>query len=463
MSVNVFTFIVIGAGLLSSEAACVAFAVLFTLFGATAAVSLPALGGAAITPALLFLPFLALHAVFARLRTHEPSMLSRAGTLLGIVVLWGVISALVMPRVFAGETQVYILDRLSAKSARLYPLHPLPTNLTQSVYAIGHFVCFLSLRTLLRAPGRLLTFRNALLLVAALDVAMGLLNLAESVLGLPSLLDYLRNAEGYALSADYALGGLPRIHGTFPEASLFAYYSVPLFAFSLSLWTTRAETRFSPYVCCALLVMLVLSTSAMAYLGLAGYFVGYAFAELPRKRIPTPLALTAASILVAVLGMYALELDVTRRIDHFVHAALLDKAESGSGQERGAWNAQAIRNFLDTYGLGVGLGSCRGSSFPLVLLSNLGVFGAVTFGLFLLNVCRAPYVERATLTDEEFAIRKAASEAVIAAMFTGAVGLGMFDLGVPFYMFAAAASSSLATQPQRQQLALEPSHAFELR
>jgi hypothetical protein len=36
--------------------------------------------------------------------------------------------------------------------------------------------------------------------------------------------------------------------------------------------------------------------------------------------------------------------------------------------------------------------------------------------------------------------------------------VGMFDLGVSFYMFAAAASS-MSVQPQRQALQLEPQHA----
>jgi hypothetical protein len=254
------------------------------------------------------------------------------------------------------------------------------------------------------------------------------------------------------------MGGLPRIHGTFPEASLFAYYSLPLFAFTLSLWTTRAETRYSPLVCCGLLVMLLLSTSATAYLGLFGYGLCYALAELPRKRIPKILALAVACVLVAVLGMYALELEATRLTDRFVHATLLDKADSGSGQERAAWNAQAYRNLLDTHWLGVGLGSCRASSFPLVLLANLGVFGATVFTLFALNVCRAPYLERSQTSDQDFAVRKAASDAALAALIGSVVAVGMFDLGVSFYMFAAAASS-LSSERQPETLALEPSHA----
>jgi hypothetical protein len=458
MSVNVFTFLVLSAGLFASETSCITFFVLFTLFGATAAIGLPALGGAAITPALLFLPFLMLHALSARLRAREPFTLSRPGTLLAIVVIWGLISAVIMPRLFQGATQVIVLDRLSAKSPRLYPLRPLPTNITQTVYALGHLACFLSLRTLLRSAGRSLVFRNAVLLVAALDVAAGLINFAESVLHIPPLLDYVRNAEGYALAIEYSLGGLPRIHGTFPEASLYAYYSLPLFAFTLSLWTSRAETRYSPFLCCALLSMLLLSTSATAYLGLFCYGACYAVVELPRRRVPQLLAVIAASGMLLILGMYALELDVTRHIDHFVRATLIDKADSGSGQERAAWNTQALRNFADTHGLGAGLGSCRASSFPVVLLSNLGVFGATMFGLFALNVTRAPYVERACSEPEDFAVRKAASDAAIAGLLGSLVAVGMFDLGVSFYMFAAAASSSsVAREPE--PLVLEPSHA----
>jgi hypothetical protein len=449
MNVNVFTFFVLGAGLLASETMCIAFAVIFTLFGGSSAITLTALGGSEVTPSVLFLPFLLLHALFARMRTREPLMLSRAGTLLFVVVAWGVTSAAVMPRVFDGETQVFILDRLAGKGLRLYGLRPLTTNLTQSVYLLGHFACFLSFRTLLRGRGRLLTFRNAVLLVAALNIFAAVLNLVENLLHLPSLLDYLRNAGGYSLALEYSLGGLPRIHGTMPEASLFAYYSLPLFAFTLSLWTARAELRYSPALCCMLLVLLLMSTSATAYIGLFCYCAVYTVMELPRKRIPNVMALAAACCILPVLAIYALELDAMRQITGFVNATILDKADSGSGVERASWDAQAFRNFLDTKWLGAGLGSARASSFPLVLLSNVGVFGTAMFGVFVLNVCRAPYLDRMQLSDGDFAIRKAASDATLAGLFGAMVAIGMFDLGVAFYLFAAAASS-INPQPQRQ-------------
>jgi hypothetical protein len=263
------------------------------------------------------------------------------------------------------------------------------------------------------------------------------------------------------LALEYSLGGLPRIHGTFPEASLFAYYSLPLFAFTLSLWTARAELRYSPTLCCTLLVLLLLSTSATAYIGLFCYGAAYMFVELPRKRVPNMLALALACGAVLVIGMYALELDAAQRINGFVQATILDKADSGSGVERAAWNTQAFRNFLDTKWLGAGLGSSRASSFGLVLLSNLGVFGTAMFGMFVLSVCRAPYVERMQSSDADFAVRKAASDATIAALIGSMVAIGMFDLGVMFYLLAAAASST-STQPQPQAARtaqLKPSHA----
>jgi hypothetical protein len=350
------------------------------------------------------------------------------------------------------------LDRLTARGARAYPLHPLPTNMTQSVYAVGYLIGFLSLKTLLREPGRLVTFRNAVLLVAALDIFGAGLNLGENLLGLPPLLDHVRTASGYALSLEYSLGGLPRIHGTFPEASLFAYFSLPLFAFCLTLWTAGVETRRSAPLSCTLLALLLLSTSTTAYLGLAGYGCWYLSRALPQRRVPPVLALVACACLVLLLGMYALELEWTRPLDRLVRETLLDKAASGSGLERASWNAQAWRNFIDTRGLGVGLGSARASSFPIVVLSNLGLVGTTLFTLFAVRVCRAPYVDPGGMSEAELTVRRAASEAVVATLITSVLAVGMFDLGVLFYILAAAASST-ASPVQHPAGELELRHA----
>jgi hypothetical protein len=100
---------------------------------------------------------------------------------------------------------------------------------------------------------------------------------------------------------------------------------------------------------------------------------------------------------------------------------------------RSSANNQAWSNFIDTYGLGVGLGTTKASSFAIVLVSNLGVIGAGLFLAFLGNVLRAPGAESS-------AVVRAARAAVLAALIAACTSGTVFDLGVAFFAFAAAAT-----------------------
>jgi hypothetical protein len=115
--------------------------------------------------------------------------------------------------------------------------------------------------------------------------------------------------------------------------------------------------------------------------------------------------------------------------------------------ERGSWNRQAWINFLETYAVGTGLGSSRASSFPLVLLSNVGAIGTYVFVAFLSSLFRkSPYEQQMTHD-----IRSGAQQAVLASLVAATVSATVFDLGVAFYLFAAAASR----QPQEEPKPLE--------
>src|SRR5260370_34676128 len=100
---------------------------------------------------------------------------------------------------------------------------------------------------------------------------------------------------------------------------------------------------------------------------------------------------------------------------------------------RSSANNQAWSNFVDTYGLGVGLGTTKASSFAIVLVSNLGVVGAALFLAFLVNVLRAPGAETS-------AVVRAARAAVLAALIAACTSGTVFDLGVAFFAFAPAAT-----------------------
>ena len=135
--------------------------------------------------------------------------------------------------------------------------------------------------------------------------------------------------------------------------------------------------------------------------------------------------------------------ELADRLTEFFGVTVARKLDSLSGLERTAWNQQAWTNFLDSRGLGVGLGSARASSFVLVLLSNVGVAGATLFLLFLGCVLFAPGPPDALTTADTraCAVQRAAQHATLAAVIAATVSAVVFDLGLSFYAFAAAAAT----------------------
>lgn len=420
------------------------------LFGASAALELPALGGAPITPAILLMPFV----LWRALREQGPDACARslawpqAGFWLLLLVTWGVLSAYFAPRYFAGQTLLFGTDRGAMTGVRLLPLQPLSTNLTQSAYAIAGLCTYAAIGALLRPAGRLVAFGNAVLLLATLNVGAALLNLAELHLPIPSLLEFVRNA-GYAILVGGEVGGLQRISGTFAETSSFAAFTLPLFAFAASLWQDRVRPRHSGMLALATLGLLLLSTSSTAYATLGAYIALVALAagwQTLTRAAPLRFGLGTwllwAAAVAACLALLVRP-EITDRLAEFFGITLVRKLDSLSGIERGSWNTQAWTNFLDVNGIGVGLGSARASSFVLVLLSNVGVLGTLLFALFLGRVLLAPAAAPDAIEEADAApVRRAARHAVFAGFIAACVSGVVFDLGLAFYAFAAAAAAS---------------------
>jgi hypothetical protein len=463
MTFSFFAIVVCSAGVFCSAAGALRVQLLLCLFGAAAAITLPALGGAVITPAVLFLPFLVLRAWFEQRRRGYFRRVPAAGVWLAALAGWGLLGAICMPRLFAGELEIMTVDRGAQTGVALLPLQPVSGNVTQAGYALGSAAAFLAIRSLLARPGRLDVFRDAVLLLAGLNCAAALLEIAQFRLGLPALLDHVRTA--YSVYETYQFPGiaLQRIQGTFPETSTFSAFSLPLFAFTVSLWIDGVRRTYSGAFAALLLVLLLLSTSSTAYVGLALYLAllgaiwswrSYVRRALPRRTLQLALL---ASLLLAGSALL-LQTESGAGIASLLEATVLRKLDSTSGVERLAWNRQAFANFVDTHGLGVGLGSARASSFALVLLSNVGAIGAVLFAGFVAAVLRRS--QRSSAAHPE-PVREAARQAVLAALAAAVVSWGVFDLGIAFYAFAAAAS--VDGEPEAARAFAWPSGAEPLR
>lgn len=458
MTPTFFAALVFAAGVLAPRGALLHFLMASCLFGGAAAIALPAFGGATITPAVMFLPFLVVRAWLERGAGGDVlRRVPKPGFFLCLLAIWGALSALLLPRLLSGEVQILTIDRGAANQTgpMLLDLRPVSGNITQTCYALGGVACFFAVRALLAARGGLERFRDAVLLLACLNCVAAVVNLGEYYLGLPPMLDAVRTA-GYAMFEAHETAGLLRIQGTFPETSAFSAFTLPLFAFSFGLWLERVRPVYSGGVALASLTLLLVSTSGTAYTGLFLYTccvaLGLFFRAQARGGVPQlGTLIVGGCLLLAALGsVLAFELPIAGRVFDFFDSTVLGKLDSESGIERGSWNHKAWSNFLETYGLGVGLGSARASSYPLVLLSNVGVIGTILFVMFVVSACRAAPARQIA------PVPRAARQALLAALLAACVSGTVFDLGVAFYAFAAAAS--MAARNEAVAIAHESVH-----
>lgn len=447
MQITFFGLVVVLAGLLARGNKATYFQVGFCLLGSTAAIALTALNNAPIQPSILFLPFFVYHAWRAA-GAGALSKVSKAGFWLALYTVWAVLSALILPRLFLGEIEVCLLDRsATAGGSPLAPVRPVSGNMTQSAYIMAGTVAFFAFRAVAgRAQGRE-SLCKAVLLLAALNCFAGLLNIVEFYAGLPSVLELVRNA-GYAVFGAYEVAGLVRIQGTFSEASTFAGFTLPLFAFTSTLWLERRHTRVAGLTALASLTLLLISTSATAYASMAIYAAIFGVGLLMKNNrggvlpLPTLLWIGTATVLAVLAFAVTFQLPAITRVSEYFTHTLFNKLESSSGIERSFWNAQAWSNFLDTYGLGVGLGTVYASSYPLVILSNVGIIGAGLFVAFVLALLRGP-------AD---AIQSAGRYAVLSTLVTASVSGTVPSFNLVFYAFAAVAMAAgpvLAKSEQR--------------
>jgi hypothetical protein len=438
-----FVLLVLVLGVLSTTSQTLRIQVLLAVFGGTAAIKADALSGATVTVPTLFVLFLWYRALKDARRSGQKLVVSHATFALGIAVCYGVLLAIFVPRFLAGELYVMGVSRALQGRVTLEPLKPVTGNVTQSAYAIGSVLTFAAGSQLMRSPARRNAFADAIIGLSFLNAAAAVLNVIEFYSGMPSLLDEVRTA--YA-TTHQAWGMLPRIQGTFPETSYFSTLALGLFAFTFQLWLDRYRPNSSGVAAGLSLLCLVFSTSGTAYAGLLVYSAILSGGLLRRaaKGHTTPRlawALVAAPLLLAV-GQFVVLFDAAllANVGQFFSETVLQKMESDSGQERGSWNAAAWHNFLDTYGLGLGLGSVRTSSFLLTLLSNLGAIGSLFYLLFLSSLFRTPKRVLHGSSPDEWVIVRASRHALLACFGAACISTTVFDLGAVFYLYAAAAT-----------------------
>ncbi|QBJ95982.1 hypothetical protein ERC79_08345 [Rhodococcus sp. ABRD24] len=218
----------------------------------------------------------------------------------------------------------------------------------------------------------------------------------ELAIGIGLALAAARYALGSAWPADI-FDNMPNIHydvygsrlrGTFAEPSVFGVFLGASVAYLVSALTRSRGAMTWAYIAALALALLeyVLSYSGTAFISLAvvGVIAVIAFAVRARAttgKLAGPVFVAACAIPVLVAVAWPALVDVTTGLTS-------QKLESESFFYRSQGDIESLRLFVDTIGLGLGLGSNRPSSLIVMMLSCVGVVGTVAFGVVLSRAIR---------------------------------------------------------------------------
>jgi hypothetical protein len=285
------------------------------------------------------------------------------------------------------------------------------------------------------------------------NVLFALLDIGTYHTGTQWLMEPIRNAS-YTLHIDSEVSGMKRIVGSFTEASAFAGQTLLTVGFVGTLWICRRRPVLNGTLALVSLVLVVLSTSSTGLAGTPPLLMILYVTAITRRGIDFRSPFTSAALLCAPLLVVAVVLaaqlndEAWKPIYDYVDTLLFSKQGSDSAIERGSWNAYGLQNFFDSYGLGVGLGTSRTSSFPVALLSNVGLPGMIFYLLFAaMAFLRRRGIPRTYYSDVRLAARNGCLSLLIGATFAGAT----VNQGLLFYLLAAIACAeperSMATFP----------------
>lgn len=319
----------------------------------------------------------------------------KPSSLLLLFIFWivaGVATAF-MPRLYAGQVEV-VPVRVSEFSSTAM-LAPTIQNLSQFVYISISVMTVFVFASMFRSHPMRRHAVVALSIGATMTVVTGFLDFAAQYVPLQDVLELFRTAS-YALLTDVEILDSKRVVGLMPEASSFGAlalaFLVALHFFRRAMPAGVLRERFAPILMGLLLILIWLSTSSAAYLGL-GIFGLMAASDwiwrlVASGRNPYLRRGLATEFLIGFLALWAMMLvvivapHVLNPLLEMFDVMVLQKTSSSSYEERSMWTRVSWDALLATHGLGVGMGGTRASNFAVALASNAGVIGATCYFLF---------------------------------------------------------------------------------
>lgn len=449
--VGIFTLVI---GIICLMAGYRATAIAFcamTVFGGAAAVMI---GSAGIQPGHLFVGFLAL----ATLSYHDKmkvalNALSPPNPAFWLICLltYGVVTGFFAPRLWAQTMNIIPLGSSEyPDTGGAVPLGPVSSNFTQAVYYTADIVTFVMVVALGATMSGFRAVTIGVMAFAGANLFFGIVDLVSFGTGVQDLLGYIRNAP-YAFHDEDMVAGVKRVVGSWPEASTFACISLGAVGFTGTMRICGRYSRVNGFLFLLSSIMVIRSTSSSGLFGLPVCLGILYLTCLARcggqsgTRISATVVIFAPIVIVLLAMMIVMNDEIFRQLYAYFDLLLFSKATSASGVERGMWNAYGWSNFLDSYGLGVGLGTSRTSSFIFALLSNVGIPGTLFFGLFFLSAFMTRRGEARTFDGD---VRLAARNGCLCLLVGAVVAVATVDTGLLFFVMAGLATAVPAQDPE---------------
>jgi hypothetical protein len=307
-------------------------------------------------------------------------------------VVLAVLSAFILPWAFDGAL-VYWLGNRSSVQAGLVPLHLSITNFVQAVNLTLNGLLLLYLARVARLDGYCRRVAAGFAASVVVSVLLLLYQRGMYGYGFPALTWFVDSLNPSYVQTAY-FGGLSvrRLSWPFTEPSYASVWFGGIYVAGLAvlLLTKRVLVGgacmlagtvglFTAYgmsgLSSAIIMTLFTGGVALRKHIILAQGPGFRWRSLPWKRFMVGgcLFVATAWISLEVSGLHS-PLEIWEKL---VLPRLYGKGISGT--ERSLSNWQAVGLVRDTWGMGVGLGSHRASSYLLSLLSNIGVVLTVGF------------------------------------------------------------------------------------
>lgn len=278
-----------------------------------------------------------------------------------VFVVFVIIGVIVLPYLFYG-IGVYT-PRLGIDSQVSYqtPLVQSASQIGQVVYLILNLVVVISLCSVVNS------IIHIIKIVFYVALAVSIWQLVSKLTDLPFPTELIANNIAYSYVSDQYLYGFPRINGGFLEASTASAYFSSMTAFFIGYYFKSGKGSIE-IVLSLLATLLTTSTTGIVVITvLATSFCLFLIYKLLKQQ---SINISSIFYIVAIITIVTFLVNAS----NILQLVTLGKANSMSYVNRSASNDYSIILVLKTWGLGVGLGSNRPSSFLAYVFSNLGIF-----------------------------------------------------------------------------------------